>query len=144
MATGTASARPLHPTVRAFADKHGIAGAAVRSDGRLTLTLDKKYRVHLQGAPHNRLALTAQLLSLPAATGDQKAAAALERLMKTAAGLMREHAATLCLDARQQALLLQQQLPASTDVAALEKGIAAFTNALAFWSKLGAAEAAAL
>jgi hypothetical protein len=134
----------LHPTVKAFAEKHGLGAAAVRSDGRLTLTLDRKYRVHLQGAPHNRVALTAQLMALPAASTDPKPAQALERLLKTGAGLLQQHAATLCLDPRQQALLLQQQLPANADVAAVEKGVAEFTNALAFWSKVSAAEAAAL
>ncbi len=134
----------LHPTVKAFAQKHGLGAAAVRSDGRLTLTLDRKYRVHLQGAPHNRVALTAQLMALPAASQDAKPAQALERLLKTGAGMLQQHAATLCLDPRQQALLLQQQLPADADVAALEKGVAQFTNALAFWSKVSATEAAAL
>lgn len=133
----------LPAAVRAFASRHGIGPDAVRSDGRLTLTVDKRYRIHLQASTHNRVALVSQLMTLPA-PGRPSADQVLERLLKAATGLMREHPSGLCIDPKLQSVLLQQTLPADADAGAVEKAIADFSNALAFWSPLCAAESAQL
>jgi hypothetical protein len=133
----------LPPAVRAFANRHGIGADAVRSGGRLTLTVDKRFRLHLQAATHNRVALVAQLMPMPP-SGQPRNDQAIERLMKAAAGLMRDHPSTLCADPKLQSLLLQQTLPADADAAAVEKAVADFSNVLAFWSGTCAAESARL
>ncbi len=84
--------------------------------------------------------MTAPLLTLPPQE-DPRCDQAVQRLLKLAAGMLREHASTLCLDPRQQSLQLQQTVPANADAAAMEEALADFSNALAFWSKLCRAEA---
>jgi hypothetical protein len=133
----------LPPVIRAFAQRHGIGPQSLRSDGSLTLTVDRRYRVRMRPAPHNRVALVSQLITLPAPPSHD-ADALIERLMRVGAGLLQKHGSTLCLDARQQALLLQQSLPADADAQMVEDTLADFSNALAFWSRLSWSEAESL
>ena len=125
----------LPPVLRALAHRHGMAPGAVRSDGSLSLTIDQRYRLRLKPAPHNRVALSAPLLTLPE-HDDPRTEQTIQRLLQLAAGMLREHASTLCLDARQQSLQLQQTIPANADAMAMEEALADFSNALAFWSRL--------
>ncbi len=133
----------LPPAIRAFAQRHGIGPQSLRSDGSLTLTVDRRYRVRMRPAPHNRVALVAQLIALPTPPS-RDADAILERLTRVGAGMLQKYGSTLCLDARQQALLLQQSLPADADLQSVEDTMADFSNALAFWSKLSWSEAESL
>lgn len=133
----------LPPVLRSLAHRHGMSPSALRSDGSLSLTVDQRYRVRLRPAPHNRVALSSPLLTLPA-PDDPRSDQTVLRLLRLAAGLLREHASTLCLDARQQSLQLQQTVPANADDAAMEEALADFSNALAFWTKLCRAEASTL
>jgi len=55
------------------------------------------------------------------------------RLASLATGTLREHAPGLCVDEEEQALLLQVQLPATTDAEQLEAQLAQFVNVWAFW-----------
>ena len=133
----------MPPAIRAFATRHKLGREALRSDGSLTLTVDRRYRLRMRSAPHSKVALIAKLLTLPS-DSQRKADEVLARLARTAAGMLQKHASTLCLDARQQSLLLQQTFPANADARAVEEALADFSNALAFWSKLCWSEAAAL
>ncbi len=56
---------PSHPLITDYMARHGIPDG-VRADGRLTVRIDDKYRVHLLGARNGWLALSARLCS-PAA-----------------------------------------------------------------------------
>lgn len=136
--TGLAAA---HPAVRAYAQRNGIDASAFREDGRITLTIDERYRVQLRAAADGRLALSSLLLDLGQLAGP-RVDAILQRLATWAAGMMRDHASALALDEAAQALLLQQELAASSDVAALESELADFVNVLAFWVRTCAREAA--
>src|SRR5258706_10194053 len=133
----------LAPVVRAFVQRHRIPAESVRADGRVVLTIDQRYRVHLMAAPNNRVALQSELLALPE-HADSRTDDHLLGLAKTAAGLLQRHASTLCIDKKRQALVLQQTLAAGADLAALQDALADFTNALAFWSRICRAETAAL
>lgn len=128
-------------TVQAFAARHGLGPDAVRGGGRLTLTVDGRYRVTVQPTAHNRLALTAPLLPWPAEP-DSEADRRLERLLRTAAGMLQQHASTLCLDTARHALTLQQCVPADSPPGTLDDAFGEFVNAMAFWQKLCAAESA--
>jgi len=127
----------IHPAVKAYAERHRIDGGAVRSDGRLTLSVDGRYRLHLRTLVDNRIAVTARLLDL---SGRSNTDDLLGRLGSIGAGMLRDHASTLCLDERDQALLLQEVLVPATDAAQLESAIAGFLNALGFWSRICASE----
>lgn len=127
------------PVVRAFVERQRIPREALRSDGRLVLTIDRRWRVHIVSAPHHRVALQAELMGLPD-RGDRRLDDLLLRLATAAAGLMQQHASTLCIDRSRQALVLQQQLPADADPRRLREALADFANALAFWSRLCAGE----
>lgn len=130
----------LPPVVRAFVDTHRIPVDAVRDGGRLVLTLDQRWRVHLLPAPLQRVALQAELISVPPAP-DRRTDDSLARLCRTACALLKEHASTLCIDTQRQVLVLQQLVPHAGDVAMLEDALADFVNALAFWTHLCRAEA---
>ncbi len=129
----------LPPVVRAFVQTHRIPPDAIRSEGRLVLTLDQRWRVHVLPAPQQRVALQAELASVPQVP-DRRTDDALLRLCRTAAALLKEHASTLCIDARRQALVLQQMMPQASDVGTLEDALGDFVNALSFWSRLCRAE----
>lgn len=131
----------LPPVVRAFVQTHRIPADAVRSEGRVVLTLDQRWRVHLLPAPQQRVALQAELMTVPEAP-DKRTDEALFRLCRTAAALLKEHASTLCVDTRRQALVLQQMVPQAGNVASLEEALADFVNALSFWTRLCRAETA--
>lgn len=124
----------LAPVVRAFVDNHRIPRDALRPDGRLVLTIDERWRVHLLPAPHQRVALQSDLLALPEQP-ERHTDDLLARLGRMAAGLLQRHASTLCIDVQRNCLLLQQSVPASCELAALEDALADFCNALTFWSR---------
>lgn len=134
-----------HPTppaaIGAFMSSQGLPASALRAGGRLTVVIDGAYRVHLQPAAHERVAITAQLLPLSAAWDRPALDAVLEPLARKAAGMLRQYASGLCLDERRQALLLQQFVPAGADAATVQDALAEFTNALAFWRSACAAQA---
>lgn len=116
--------------------RRGIAADALRN-GRLTLTIDGKYRVHLRPAPDGRLALQAKVMTLPGEEGSRVAEQAIERLLNLGAGMLREHASTLCFEIRGQMLQLQQSLASDISGELLDAEVAEFTNALDFWARTG-------
>lgn len=122
----------LPPVVRAFVQQQRLPAEAVRGGGRVVLTIDQRFRVHLVPASHHRVALQCELLALPERP-DRPMQDLLMRLAKAAAGLMQRHASGLAIDERRRALVLQQQLPADAGVHALQQALAEFTNTLVFW-----------
>ncbi len=141
MNTVSTSAPEAHAAILAFMTRRGIPAKDLRSDGRLTLTFDQKYRVHLHSASHKRVALTAQLLSLGGRYYDAVTDEVLERLTGLSAGLLQQHASSLCLDERAKSLLLQQTLPADASAETVEAALADFVNVLPFWASACAHEA---
>jgi hypothetical protein len=132
----------LAPCVRAFVQQHRIPADAVRAGGRVVLTIDRQYRVHVLPAPHQRVALQAELLPLPE-HHDARTDELLLRLSQTASGLLQNHASTLSIDRARQSLVLQQLVEANADLASFQDALADFANALAFWRRLCRAEAPA-
>lgn len=125
----------VHPGLRAFIARRGIAADALRSDGRLTLTIDGRFRVQIRPAPAGGIALQAKVMTLAA---DERAAdAAIARLLALGAGMLREHASTLCLESPGESLQLQQVVAADASGEQLEAEIGEFTNALDFWVRTG-------
>ena len=122
-----------HSCIQAFMAKQGIAATALRSDGRLSLTIDEKYRVHLRPASDGQVALQAKVAELPGPEGGRLAEDIVERLMNLSAGMLREHASTLCLEPHGQTVQLQRVLAADTSEEQLRTELAEFTNALDFW-----------
>ncbi len=121
-----------HAAVRAYALRHRLDPAAFRSDGRVMLDVDGKCRVMVQPAADNRIALTTRLVNLDTLPREAREPVLL-RLATLATGTLREHAPGLCVDEEEQALLLQAQLPATTDAEQLEAQLAQFVNVWAFW-----------
>lgn len=130
----------LHPALRAYLARHAIDPAGVRRGGRVTLTVDGTYRVHLQPAADGRLAITSVLLDLGLVAPD-RLTDFLIRLAQGACALLREHAAGLAVDDAADRLVLQQLVAASVDLTELEAELAAFVNVLAFWVAAVAREA---
>lgn len=135
-ANGLAAA---HPAIAAYASAQGMDSSAFRADGRLTLRVDGRYRVHLRRVANGRICASSRLLDL-----DDRGAAATEelllRLCALSAGLLRDHAAGLCIDETDQSLQLQLQLPASTTLQQLELEMEGYLNALEFWTRACARE----
>lgn len=135
---------PLDPVVRSFVQRHRIPADSVRSGGRVVVTVDETHRVTICGASHNRLVLLADLLPLADNATESQLDAVLLRLARTATGLLKEHASTLCIDRGRQVLLLQQVVGSGADLAALEAALAEFANTLAFWKDACRADMAAM
>lgn len=122
-----------HPAMAAYAKQQGLGAEAFKSNGRLTVRFDDRYRVHMQPVASGRIAITARLLDL-APLGHKKEDVLL-RLSTLAAGLLRDHRSGLCIDPSDQTLLLQSQLGAETDVEQLQAELEDFLNALEFWTR---------
>ena len=129
---------PVHPLVADYAARHGIPDG-VRSDGRLTVLIDDKYRVHLRGARNGWLTISARLCTLP------PAGLARDRLLaeigRQAAGMLSRHASACVVDPDEEALWLQQMVRPDTDAVGVDEAVGDFANALSFW--MGAARRAA-
>lgn len=120
-----------HPLVSAYAGRHGLPQPA-RADGRLTVVLDDRFRIHLHGAPNGRVAMTSRLCAMP----EQGAARdeLVREIGKLAAGMLSRHAAACVLDPQGRALWLQQTLSPDNSPLALDEAVGAFANALSFWA----------
>jgi hypothetical protein len=133
MSTPSTSVPQAHPAILAFMAHRGMSTNDLRSDGRLTLNFDQKYRVHLHSANHNRVAITTQILALSGRYYDSGTDEILERLTALAAGMLHQHASSLCVDERGKVLLLQQTLPADAPAKSVEAALSDFVNVLPFW-----------
>ena len=128
VSTGASAA---HPALAGYAQRHGLSLGAFRTDGRLTLRFDRRHRLQIRPAANGRIAFAARLMDLSARALDVEQT--LLHLAAMGAGLLRDHAAGLCVDEAEQTVVLQQVLPSDADVALLESELAAFVNTLAFW-----------
>ena len=134
-----------HPALLAYATRHRIAASnPPRRDGRLTLRVDGRWRVHMagtvEGRTPTRIVLSARLLDLSSQRNQPATDDLLVRLATLATGRLKSDASGLALDNTNQALLLMQTLPATSDLEAVQTGLADFVNALAFWGRAIAAE----
>lgn len=118
--------------------RHEVKEQDLRSDGRLTLAIEGRYRIHLQAAPMGRLAITATVLNLAERLSEPKTEQILVTVMTHAAGMLQKYPSSLCLDLEQEALLLQLTLPPSTEVEQLETELGYFASALGFWTQSSA------
>lgn len=129
-----------HAAVRAYALRRRLDPAAFRSDGRVMLDFDGKYLVMVQPAAENRIALTTRLVALDMLSRETRDQLLL-RLASLATGTLRDNEPGLSIDDEDQALVLQSQLPSTTDADQLEEHLAHFVNMLAFWRHACAHEA---
>lgn len=120
----------LHPLIARYVERHDLA-QAVRADGRATLVIDDKYRVHLSGASNGWLAITSRLCGLPpaGAARDNFLAA----LGRQAAGRLSRQPSACVVDPAEESLLLQQMVRPDTDPVGVDEAVGSFANALSFW-----------
>jgi hypothetical protein len=138
--TNSTGPSAVHPAVTAYATRHHLDMSAIHADGRLTLRFDERYRIHLRPAADGRIAVTSRLLDLAERSATETEEALL-RLASLGGGTLREQAATLCVDEKGNAVLLQQLLAADTDADSLELELADYVNTLAFWRQACSREA---
>ena len=121
--------RVSHPLISDYAARHGISSTG-RADGRLTIIVDDKYRIHLQPAPDGGVILLCRLCDLPAPgiARDEW----LREVGKIAVGVLSKQAAACVVDPRDHALWLQQ-VHAAAATPSLDEVIGSFANALSFW-----------
>ena len=121
----------LHPLISNYVARHGIP-EALRADGRATLVIDDKYRVHLLAARNGWLVLNARLCSLPVPGPAREEF--LATLARQATGMLSGHASGCAIDPAEEALWLQQMLrPDTTDIE-VDEALGQFANALSFWT----------
>jgi hypothetical protein len=140
MTTHTRHSVAPHAAVQSFIARNSLSSDDVRADGRLSLTLDGKFRVHLHSAGPAWVALTTDLMALSKFGRDADADDVLERLMNMSAGLLRGHSSALVMDARRGTLMLQLSVPANASGDELENALAEFVNVLPFWQSACAEE----
>lgn len=135
--TLTSEFKPVtHPTILSYAAQLGIPSSAIRRDGSFTLLVDGVYRVNIYSMPDGRIALGSRLLSLQSLSSTKKKDQLLEHLLSLSAGILRDHACTLCINEVGSILMLQQILVASTDIPRLKTAMAEFVNCLEYWLKV--------
>lgn len=120
-----------HPLIARYLARHAIA-QALRADGRATLTIDDKYRVHLQGARNGWLAISARLCALPPAGVAREDFVA--ALGKQAGGMLAGHASACVIDPAEEALWLQQMVRPDSSEIEMDEAVGQFANALSFWT----------
>lgn len=124
---------PQHPLLLRYLARTGVGEQALRADGRATIVIDDKYRVHLQPDSGGWLSLMSRIVPLPAA------GIARDRLLlemgRLAAGMLSAHACGCVIDKKEEAVWLQQSIrPDSSDVD-IDEAIGQFANALSFWTR---------
>lgn len=124
---------PQHPLLLRYLARTGIGEQALRADGRATIVIDDRYRVHLQPDSAGWLSLMSRIVALPAA------GIARDRLLlemgRLAAGMLSAHASGCVIDEKEEAVWLQQSIrPDSSDVD-VDEAIGQFANALSFWTR---------
>jgi len=121
----------LHPLVSQYLARHHLQEAA-RTDGRATVLVDERWRVHLQGTAHGGVAITARLCALPEAGAGRDTW--LEQLGRDALGMLREHPSGCVIDPREESLWLQQMVGSDADNQGLDEAVGQFANALSYWT----------
>lgn len=122
---------PSNSLIKSYLFRHGVPEAA-RSDGRATIIVDDKYRVHLADTRLGCLAITARLCLLP-----PRGAARDEffiTLGYNASAMLSKHPSTCVVDLAGEALWLQQILRPEVDALGIDEAVGEFVNALSFWS----------
>ena len=121
----------LHPLINQYLVRHGVPDAA-RADGRATVIIDDKYRVHLAGTRYGWLAVTARLCGLPPAGGVRDDF--FLTVGRHAAGMLTRQPSAVVVDPASEALWLQQLVRPDADALAVDEAVGGFANALFFWS----------
>ncbi|KAB0614669.1 CesT family type III secretion system chaperone [Castellaniella defragrans] len=122
---------PSHPLIADYAARHGMADG-VRADGRLTVLIDDKYRVHLRGARNGWLAISARLRTLPPAGLARDRF--FDEIGRQAAGMLSRYPSACVVDPDEDALWLQQMVRPDTEAAGVDEAVGRFANALSFWT----------
>ncbi|MVW70469.1 type III secretion system chaperone [Bordetella sp. 15P40C-2] len=120
----------MHPVIADYVARHGIT-VPEPFRGRVTVVVDERYRVHLQAAGENAVAMICRLASLPAggATRDQW----LLNVGKLALGTVSMCPASCVIDPNEKALWLQHILTPGEGIS-LDESMGQFVNALSFWT----------
>ncbi len=127
--------------LKSYMVAHRVDPAALRSDGRLVLTFDAKWRVQVRPLADGRFQVSAAILDV-SRLDEPLLDDLLLRLCGLAAGVIRDHHGALALDAAAGRLLLHATIAADAALHQFEAALADFVNTLAFWSASARAEAA--
>lgn len=124
---------PHHPLLLRYLVRAGIGEQAIRADGRATILIDDRYRVHLQPSAGGWLTLLSRVAPLPV-PGMARDEMLLE-MGRLATGMLSAHASGCVIDEREESIWLQQSIrPDSSDVD-VDEAIGQFANALSFWTR---------
>lgn len=124
-----------HPQIAGYMRRHGIPATRLRADGRLTLVMGQRYRMHLQPLPGGGLAFESRLLPLP--TGRAERARCIDHLLRVSASRLRGHPEVCCIDRAAQQAMLQHMVPAELSPVAFDEAVARFMRATVFWKHAG-------
>lgn len=121
-----------HPLINAYVARHRLPPETLRADGRATLVVDDRWRVHLQRGDAGWMAITARLCALPPAGIARDDF--LLHVGRMAGGMASKYASTCSIDPKEEGMWLQQSVrPDSHDIE-VDEALAEFLNALSFWT----------
>ena len=120
-----------HPLIKQYLARHGVPEAA-RSDGRATVLIDEKYRVHFTSTRQGWLAITARLCGLPPAGAERDEF--FLTVGRNASGMLARQHSGCVVDPAGEALWLQHVLLPEADALGMDEAVGSFANALSFWS----------
>lgn len=114
-----------------WAAGRGLPVGRMATHGRLTFTVDGRYRVHLGEGRANGFTVESRIRDLPHDEGERDRL--VEWVLRVSVARMRVDDAILVVDRHGGALVLQSNIPGPVDERGLSEGIARFINSMAFW-----------
>lgn len=120
-----------HPALARYLERKGLALTQLRSDGRLSLQMGPRHRMHLQPLPGGGLLFEGRIAPLPADA--QQRAQRVERLLRAGAARLTSHPQACVIDADAEAFVLQQRVADDLSPVAFDQMVEKFLRALVFW-----------
>jgi Tir chaperone protein (CesT) family len=131
-----------HPQLIDYVHRKRLAADSIRRDGRLTLLLGDRARMHVQPLPGGGLLLEGRVAPVPprgAAGGRNERSERIETLLRAGAARLHRHAQALVIDAEADAFMLQQRVGEGLSPVAFDEVVDAFLKSIVFWKHVEAA-----
>ena len=122
----------IHPLVASYARRNQIKLDNERLDGRVTLTFDSRYRVHMYPINDSKLALEMRIMTL--SDDHRKREEQLEKMLGMMAVHIRNHASACVFDSEANTLLLQQVIEPNIEDRDFDEALSDFLNMASFWT----------
>jgi hypothetical protein len=128
----TSRPRNIHPALQAFADKKGLSLDTLATIGKLVITIDDEYRIHIYPSQGNILTLSSYLCDLPD-EDEEKKHTLINMVLNLAYATAKDGEAYIAIEPDQSSLQLQLQIPSHIGPRDFEKKLDHFVLQFRLW-----------